>query len=440
MEVKYLTSKEIWEVLSDPKYENLLSKIWITVGEQEILESASAKLNCEVKLQRDERSKVPQHSGIWVKVKTNPVLRQTSNSKANEVFKTFQSKEELITFLDDLLVSRSELLYFSRYKLKESTKENLKQQSKKLPAAQRESLVVYKSRMFSIMNTLWNLYKTADNCDLDFVYNILDTDYNDKFADVPNEELVSRKAQKRLKVMIHDTFEFLNKAKRNPKNEAFFSKIPNINLDNEKDFVKTIVCAMKNMESIDQITAPEELKMFRGIFGRSELSKVSNSLMASCTPDLQTAIRFAMQYSDGMSTEGSNSLITISVQEGMPIIPMFFSVKTTLRGVDAEDAAFSGVNYNELPDDAIEIIIEESDNIQEEIIINSGLCKMPDLTDWPEDKVESLREYRHSCAESERFIFIDKASGEEIQENFHLRFDLQRLIRDEFTFNGQQCC
>ena len=433
MEEKYLTSKEIIEVLSNPKYQKLLWEIQIAIGEQELLESISQKFNCDVKLITENNFSVSQHSGIWVKTTTNPILEETSDGEIAE-FKAFRSKEEMIAFLDNLLEFKYSSLNLSRSQLKETTKENLKQQFKTLTDAQRESLIVYKSRMFQIMNVLWKIYKTADKCALDFVYSILNTDYTDSFANISNENIMSRKSQEHFKLVIQDIFAFFKKAKCNPKNDAFFSKIRHINFDNEKEFIKSLVGAMKTMESIDQITAPEDLKLFRGVYGKASLSKVSSSIMASCTPDLKIAIDFARDRSGMWSSYGDNSLITLNIAEGTPIIPMFFSVKTTIKGIGGDYDSCCEIKYDELDDDAIEIYIEKNGEIQDEIIINTQLCKIPNLDEWPEDKVDRMWVYRHLYADHNSIILTDRVTGKEIKD---IDYYLQSFLRANFYLPNQ---
>ena len=94
---------------------------------------------------------------------------------------------------------------------------------------------------------------------------------------------------------------------------------------------------MKIIESINSISAPRDIRLFRGIFGKSSLDSISTSIMASCTPSYTTAVRFANQYSHGLSSLGDKSLISFHIKKGAPIIPLMFSVKTSIKGYSAEE-------------------------------------------------------------------------------------------------------
>ena len=61
------------------------------------------------------------------------------------------------------------------------------------------------------------------------------------------------------------------------------------------------------------------------------------------------------------------------IHEGTPIIPLLFSVKTSIKGIDAEMP--TGIDYDSLPNDAINITLD-TQNIQPEILLDTNICKV----------------------------------------------------------------
>jgi hypothetical protein len=209
--------------------------------------------------------------------------------------------------------------------------------------------------------------------DLSYEKSKLENDYY-----LSETEKIKIQSQINFQDLVKQQFAFFKKALANPNNKEFFDKIPGLDLSNEANFVRSIFEYMKIMEGIDSIRMPADVKLFRGIFGTSDLEEISVSTMASCTPDMQTAINFALAYNQGYTGIGSKALVGLDIKAGTPIIPLMFSVKTSIK-IDGETAIFD-INYDNLPDDSITLeVVENENDIQDEIVINTTLCNIASL-------------------------------------------------------------
>ena len=150
---------------------------------------------------------------------------------------------------------------------------------------------------------------------------------------------------------------------------------------------------MNEIENIDQIRAPEDLMLYRGIYGTSQLSSISNSAVASCTPVFTTAADFAMCYIAGSYREGSNSVLCMNVEKGTPIIPLFFSIKTTIKDIDPEIMMYQQPDIDKINSEDILIEIKNSGDIQQEILLPCQHCKVTGL----DENYEDFRETSSLC-------------------------------------------
>ena len=287
---------------------------------------------------------------------------------------------------------------FSKYsQLPSEVSDDLKKQQEKLTTEQKASLVVYKSRMFQVMNFLWQQFGSANSLDFAEIQEFLQKDcsalkdsYNWWLSDAEKQEM---KKASYFQSLIKDQLKFFKKALKNPENQAFFESMPNMDFSNDEKFVGSIIEYMKVMESIDCITMPSDVKLYRGVYGSGNLDKISTSIMASTTPDLSSALGFALNYSNGTTGVGSKALIGLDVQAGTPIIPLMFSVKTSISGITAEEVECGGIDYDALGDTDIKLeVVTDVPNIQSEIVINTTRCSIPSPKDACVDSMQVMQE------------------------------------------------
>lgn len=91
---------------------------------------------------------------------------------------------------------------------------------------------------------------------------------------------------------------------------------------------------------------------------------------------------------------GTSLFLSLDVKKGTPILPLMFSVKTSIKGVSTETCGSIGVDYSDLPDDAIKIeVIKDDKFIQSEIVLNKSLCSIPSFKDMVSDDSTTVQDY-----------------------------------------------
>lgn len=273
----------------------------------------------------------------------------------------------------------------------------------KLTSEQQSSLVAYKSSLFTIMNALWQRYGSADKVDLAKVEEIISTNYSKLIKKVSyymsyymseqeKQEIMAHNAplkeERALQSTIIDRFAYFRKALKNPNNEAFFETyFKDYDFSTPFSFAKSIVNSMKAMEEIE-IQAPEDLTLYRGICGTAHPQKLSNSIVASCTPDLRTAMNASVNMDpEGCYEDRSRSVFKLNVQKGAFIYPLMFSVRSNMKTLTPEDMG-NGVNWEEQSDDEITLSLEPCQ--QPEIAINTAKCNIQSIDEnTPQEVLDS---------------------------------------------------
>ena len=468
MEEKYLTYKEIIETIKE-NHLFTFSLVYPVISSSELNDYIKQKYgeNYEHDLKYNNDSEASKHSGLMVdNMDISDEMYYLTRYSIREFFLKFKTKEELIAF-----AKRYEKRPLRRYDthdhepLKEETKNNLKEQFSSLSSNQVGALIMYKSRMFQIMNTLWEKYQNSTSCNSAEIKEVITTDYSkkpifdsyyvDKSTPKAKKQIAERNKQVGFQKLVKDQYKFFKKASQNPKNQKFFSMI-SLDLTNELTFVKSIIYAMNEIENIDQIRAPEDLKLYRGIYGTSQLSSISNSAVASCTPVFTTAADFAMCYVAGSYREGSNSVLCLNVEKGTPIIPLFFSIKTTIKGIDPEIMMYQQPDFDKINSEDILIELKNSGDIQQEILLPCQHCKVTGLDENHEDFRETSSfypnmrikdpthpDYQGKQKDSYAYSAEDKAYETKIDEiqreldiDKNLRFNnkpVVRLVNPSFT-------
>lgn len=419
---------EILDVLKQQGSSDFGLSIKLFLGKRDLKEALDAK-SFGFSYSVDESDFGSDDSGIvYDKTSIHPLIEMLNPHEGFRRQRSFQTQEELVHFLDEYSKTHySSSLYTTQKEegFSSEVKEDLKTQFEALSSEEKSSLVAYKSRMFNVMNFLWNKYQNTSNINLEEVQEYLHTPLhaNKHPYFLSKEEKLEIQVQRQFQSMVKEQLAFFRKAQENPENAEFFGAIPFVDFSSEEGFIGGIVKAMSVMEGISSIKAPSSFQLYRGIYGTSKLDRVSTSTFASCTPEVSIAADFARQYSGGFYSHGSKSLICLQVQEGTPIIPLMFSVKTTIDGVDMESAML-GIDYEKLPSDAIKIKVDDqSEDIQSEILINTSKCMIPPLSELPEEDIVTEQSYTESYS-SNLGVETDRISD---------RFAVTKSIEDTFA-------